>query len=126
MEQSCNKVKQPTELFQIKTDINIIQQISFCYKKIANFAKKTKQVNIYIRCDFCSLSWYQRLSICIKKHKKEGMNKVDEGLSPTQFLLGIPNLIFWTIFIQLPSHSLLLSIDKKMYEVNRYQVDEEG
>ena len=35
MEQSCNKVKQPTELFQIKTDINLIQQISSCYEKIA-------------------------------------------------------------------------------------------
>ena len=43
MEQSCKKVKQITELFQIKTDINLIQQTSSCYEKIATLHHNIEQ-----------------------------------------------------------------------------------
>ena len=42
MEQSYNKVKQPTELLK-KNDINLIQQNSSCYEKYCYFAKQKKQ-----------------------------------------------------------------------------------
>ena len=80
-------------------------------------------MNNDIRSDIRILFWYQSLPICIKKHKKEGMNRLeDEGLSPTQSLLGIPNLIFWTILSIFNCYYQV----KKMYEVNRYQVEDDS